>query len=132
MFFLLLFYMETLINCHLRLKMIQILGLFKILVFWERNSYFLRVFKYTFLFTQGYAPKQLLDDNLPKMNKKIDIIAEELMKVLMSLDELSFTETQKEARAKRKCLVDRIHLLHKTCDELTASVQQLLIEHKKT
>ena len=66
------------------------------------------------------------------MEKKINIIAEELMKVLMALDELTFTETQKEARAKRKCLVDRIHSLHKTCDQLTASVQQLLIEHKKS
>lgn len=84
------------------------------------------------IYTQGYAPKQLLDENLPKMERKINIVAEELMKVLISLDELSFTETQKEARAKRKCLVDRIHSLHRTCDHLSASVQQLLIEHKKS
>jgi len=35
------------------------------------------------------------------MEKKINIIAEELMKVLISLDGLTFTETQKDARAKR-------------------------------
>lgn len=47
------------------------------------------------------------------------------MKVLISLDELSFKETQKEARAKRKCIIDKIHLLHQKCDELVLSVKQL-------
>ena len=47
------------------------------------------------------------------------------MKVLISLDELMFTDTQKEARAKRKCMIDKIHLLHKKCDDLVVSVKEL-------
>lgn len=59
------------------------------------------------------------------MEKKIAGLAEELMKALIALDELTFTEVQKEARAKRKVIIDRIHTLHKRCDELTSSVKRL-------
>ena len=64
-------------------------------------------------------------NELPKIEKKINCLAEELMKVLISLDELMFTDTQKEARAKRKCMIDKIHLLHKKCDDLVVSVKEL-------
>jgi len=79
---------------------------------------------------KGYASDQLLKENLPKMEKKINCLAEELMRVLISLDGLTFTETQKESRAKRKSLIDRIHSLHDKCDRLTQSIQQLKIDHK--
>ncbi len=59
------------------------------------------------------------------MEKKINCLAEELMKVLISLDELSFTDTQKESRAKRKCMIDKIHTLHQQCDDLVVSVKEL-------
>jgi len=74
---------------------------------------------------KGFAPKQLLQENLPKMAKQIHAISEELMKVLEALDGLTFTEAQKEARAKRKVLIDKIHSLHDKCDMMTQSVQQL-------
>ncbi|EFX77677.1 hypothetical protein DAPPUDRAFT_321206 [Daphnia pulex] len=73
---------------------------------------------------RGFAPKELFD-NLPKVEKKINCLAEELMKILISLDALSFKEDQKVARAKRKCIIDKIHSLHKKCDEMVASVKQL-------
>jgi len=79
---------------------------------------------------QGYASDQLLKENLPKIEKKINCLAEELMRVLISLDGLTFTETQKESRAKRKTLIDRIHSIHEKCDQLTRSVQQLKMDHK--
>ena len=47
------------------------------------------------------------------------------MKILISLDELTFKETQKEARAKRKCIIDKIHSLHQQCDEMILSVKEL-------
>lgn len=72
---------------------------------------------------KGYAPKQFVEENLPKLGKKINCLAEELMRILFSLDGLTFTETQKEARAKRKCIIDRIHVLHKKCDKLSASIK---------
>ncbi len=71
-----------------------------------------------------------MDQNLPKMIKKIGALSEELMKIMFSLDELSFTEVQKEARAKRKCIIDQIHSLHKKCDELAALAQELKNNHK--
>ena len=74
---------------------------------------------------QGYAQKQFMEDNLPKLGKKVLELAEELMKILFSLDGLTFNETQKEARAKRKCIIDRIHALHKKCDLLSAKVKSL-------
>lgn len=73
-----------------------------------------------------------MDQNLPKMEKKILTVSEELMKNLISLDELTFTEVQKEARAKRKCIIDQIHSLHKKCDDLVASVQRLRANSKST
>jgi len=79
---------------------------------------------------KGYASDQLLKENLPKIEKKINCLAEELMRVLISLDGLTFTETQKESRAKRKTLIDRIHSIHEKCDQLTRSVQQLKMDHK--
>ncbi len=66
-----------------------------------------------------------MQENLPKMAKQIHAISEELMKVLEALDGLTFTEAQKEARAKRKVLIDKIHSLHDKCDMMTQSVQQL-------
>jgi len=79
---------------------------------------------------KGFAPHQLLKENLPKIEKKINCLAEELMRVLISLDGLTFTETQKESRAKRKSLIGRIHSIHEKCDQLTQSVHQLKIDHK--
>ncbi|KAK4036756.1 hypothetical protein OUZ56_028795 [Daphnia magna] len=73
---------------------------------------------------RGFAPKPLID-NLPKTVKKINCLGEELMTILIALDELSFKENQKEARAKRKCIIDKIHLLHKKCDEMVLSAKQL-------
>ena len=61
---------------------------------------------------QGFAPDQLLRDSLPKTTKQINVISEELMKVLLSLDGLSFSDAQKESRAKRKVLIDRINRMH--------------------
>jgi len=79
---------------------------------------------------KGYASDQLLKENLPKFEKKINCLAEELMRVLISLDGLTFTETQKESRAKRKSLIDRIHSIHERCDQLSQSIQQLKTDHK--
>ena len=52
---------------------------------YEKRISFWSLLILDFFFAQGYAPKQLLDENLPKMEKKINIVAEELMKVLISL-----------------------------------------------
>ena len=79
---------------------------------------------------QGFAPKQLMQESLPKLKKKVHMISEEMMKVLELLDGLTFTETQKEARAKRKCLVDKIHVLHTQCDVLLSSVEELKAQMK--
>lgn len=74
---------------------------------------------------QGFAPDQLLRDSLPKTTKQINVISEELMKVLLSLDGLSFSDAQKESRAKRKVLIDRINRMHDQCDRMTSQIQQL-------
>ncbi|KAK3612130.1 hypothetical protein CHS0354_031203 [Potamilus streckersoni] len=67
---------------------------------------------------RGFIPEDTKLPAIKQFEKRLITATENLMKLLEKLDALAFDESNKEARAKRKTLVDKIHVLIDRCEGL--------------
>lgn len=63
-----------------------------------------------YLHSKGYLNKEQSTEQVKTLEKKLAGIAENLMRLLETLDSLRFDESNKGARGKRKSLVDKIQV----------------------
>ncbi|XP_052265093.1 BAG family molecular chaperone regulator 1-like isoform X2 [Dreissena polymorpha] len=67
---------------------------------------------------RGFIDKDKQQDAVKKLQKRMAVVAEHLIKLLEKLDSLMFEESNKGARGKRKTLVDKIQVLLNQIDGL--------------
>lgn len=74
---------------------------------------------------RGFLDDAKKRDTLVYLDKQLAVVIENFTRMLESLDSLRFDEFNKEGRAKRKNMVDRIQTLLDRCDGLLRGVKDM-------
>ncbi|KAL3886783.1 hypothetical protein ACJMK2_026755 [Sinanodonta woodiana] len=81
---------------------------------------------------RGFLPEDTKLPAIKQFEKRLVSAAENLMTLLEKLDALTFDENNKEARSKRKTLVDKIHVLLDRCDGLQHGTAEIKDQFAKS
>ncbi|CAH1240370.1 BAG family molecular chaperone regulator 1-like [Branchiostoma lanceolatum] len=74
---------------------------------------------------KGFLEESLMTESLPKLEKRLGLSTEELMKMLERLDSTIIHESHIDAKKKRKSVVQRIQVLLDRCDNLLTRTRQV-------
>uniref|UniRef100_T1J8N3 BAG family molecular chaperone regulator 1 n=1 Tax=Strigamia maritima TaxID=126957 RepID=T1J8N3_STRMM len=79
---------------------------------------------------KGFLAQDLACEMLTKLNQQLKHVSEEFMKLLEQLDAMTFGENQKEARMRRKGVVDQIQKLLRRTDEIAEVIESYCTDQK--